>query len=61
MRKRKKDRMEKEKSAFHKKVRRGYLKEAKRLSNCRVIKTDKKDINEIFDETKVLLKQKRIV
>ena len=61
MRKKKKDRMEKEKAAFHKKVRAGYLKEAKKTKNCRVIKTDGKSAGEVFEETKALLKKKRIV
>ncbi|MCX7699126.1 MAG: hypothetical protein N2114_06655, partial [Candidatus Goldbacteria bacterium] len=50
----KKDRIEQESSAFHNKIRRGYLKEGK-LINAVIIKTDGKSASEVFDITKKVL------
>ena len=53
-----KDRMEKESAKFHLKVRFGYLREAKKMKRCAVIKTDNKNLKQVFEETKALLKKR---
>jgi len=58
---RKKDRMENEKAAFHLKVRKGYLAEARKEKNAAVITTDGKTSAEVFKETIALLNKKRAV
>jgi dTMP kinase len=57
----KSDRLDREAKTFHKKVREGYLKEAKKRPNCVVISTDKKSEGEIFDETLSILRKRRVV
>ena len=50
----KKDRMELENNSFHNKIRRGYLKEGK-LIKAKIIKTDGKNADAVFEETKKIL------
>jgi len=50
----KKDRMELENNSFHNKIRRGYLKEGK-LIKAKIIKTDGKNADTVFEETKKIL------
>ncbi len=57
----KKDRMDMENDSFHRKVRNGYLKEAKLSKKITVIKTDKKTAEEITKETLSLIIKKRLV
>lgn len=57
----KSDRLDREAGTFHKKVREGYLKEAKKRPNCVVISTDKKSEAGIFDETVSILRKRGIV
>lgn len=50
------DRIEMENNGFHNKIRRGYLKEAK-LVNAKIIKTDGKNADDVFKETKKILQK----
>jgi dTMP kinase len=57
----KKDRLDEEAAEFHKKVRDGYLKEAKKIENCIVISTDNKDEDSVFKETLYHLERKGFI
>jgi dTMP kinase len=57
----KRDRLDEEASEFHKKVRDGYLKEAKKMDSCVVISTDNKDEDCVFKETIFHLERKGII
>ncbi|MBP7792081.1 MAG: dTMP kinase [Candidatus Goldbacteria bacterium] len=50
----KKDRIEMENERFHDRIRRGYLKEGK-LIKAKIIRTDGKSVEEIFNVTKKIL------
>lgn len=53
------DRLDAEAAAFHKKVRAGYLAEAKKNAGIYLIKTDGKSKEDIYKETIKLLRKKR--
>ena len=57
----KKDRMEKESLKFHGKVRAGYLKEARKMKKCVIVKTDNKSAGAVFNSTAKELKRRRII
>ena len=57
----KKDRLDEEAAEFHRKVRDGYLKEAKKMENCIVIATDNKDVDSVFKETLYHLERKGFI
>ncbi|MFP4466165.1 MAG: dTMP kinase [Candidatus Goldiibacteriota bacterium] len=54
------DRLESENDVFHKKVRKGYLAEAKKRK-YKVIATDSKTAGGVFDETRAYLKKRKVV
>jgi len=56
----KRDRLDMERDTFHKKVRAGYLKEAKLSRNITVISTDNKTPAQITAETLKLIAKKRL-
>jgi len=56
-----KNRLDLEKKVFHAMVRLAYLKEAKQMSKCIIIKTDNKDPWQIYNETLYYMRQKRII
>lgn len=57
----KRDRLDAEHAKFHLKVRAGYLKEAKRMKGCEVIRTDKKGVDEVYEETLKCLRDHRVI
>lgn len=52
----KKDRIEQENNKFHSKIRKGYLKEG-RLIKAKIIRTDGRNADDIFKETKEILQK----
>jgi dTMP kinase len=55
------DRLDDEAAEFHKKVRDGYLKEAKKSDTCLVISTDNKNEDAVYKETVFYLERKGFV